>query len=65
MATMLMYGRTLKNLLLQHQKSYDLETWHAALVTEGLQSFYINDDPGLNLFTAWSNLVSYAFVTKS
>ena len=55
--------KTFKNLLLQNQKSYDLETWHVALGTQALQSC-INDDPGLTLtyFTARSNLVPYAFV---
>ena len=51
MAAMPIYGKNLKNLLLQNQKSYDIETWHI---------FYINDDPGLTLtyFTARSNLVT-------
>ena len=55
--------KTFKNLLLQKQKSYDLETWHVALGTQALQSLQ-NDDPGLTLtyFTARSNLVRYAFV---
>ena len=41
-------AKTLKNLLLQNQKSYDLETWHVA---SGLKLYivYINDDPGLTL----------------
>ena len=48
-------SKNLKNLLLQNQNSFDLETWHAAL---GLK-FYkvcINDDPLLTLtyFTARS-----------
>ena len=45
-----------KNLLLQNQKSYDLDTWHVALGTQALQSF-INDDPGLTLtfFTCFCN----------
>ena len=30
--------KTFKNLLLQNQKSYDLETWHVALRTQALQS---------------------------
>ena len=38
MATMPIYGKTFKNLLLQNQKSYDLETWHVALGTQALQS---------------------------
>ena len=32
--------KTFKNLLLQNQKSYDLENWHVALGTQALQSFY-------------------------
>ena len=32
--------KTFKNLLLQNQKSYDLETWHVALGTQVLQSLY-------------------------
>ena len=45
--------KTFKNLL-QNQKSYDLETWHVALGTQSLQSFY-----GLTLtyFTTRSNFV--------
>ena len=39
---------TFKNLLLQNQKSYGLETWRVALGTQALQ-IYINDDPGLTL----------------
>ena len=30
MATMPIYDKTLKNLLLQNQMPYDLETWHVA-----------------------------------
>ena len=48
MAAMLIYGKNFKNLLLQNQKSYDLETWHAASVTQALQRFFINDEPGFN-----------------
>ena len=40
MAAMPIYGKTLNNLLLQDQKSYDLETWHVALGTQALQSLY-------------------------
>ena len=40
MAAMPIYGKNLKNLLLQNQKSYDLETWHVATVTQALQSLY-------------------------
>ena len=32
--------KTFKNLLLQNQKSYDLETWHVALGTQVLQRLY-------------------------
>ena len=32
--------KTFENLLLQHRMSYDLETWHVALGTQGLQSLY-------------------------
>ena len=32
--------KTFKNLRLQNQKSYDLETWHVALGTQTLQSLY-------------------------
>ena len=40
MAAMFIYGKTFKNLLLQKQKSFDLETWHVALGTQALQSLY-------------------------
>ena len=40
MANMSIYGKNFKNLLLQKQKSYDLETWHAASGTQALQSLY-------------------------
>ena len=40
MTTMPIYGKNLKNPLLHNQKFYDLETWHAALDTQGLQSLY-------------------------
>ena len=36
MAAMPIYGKKLKNLLLQNQKAYDLETWHVALRTQAL-----------------------------
>ena len=32
--------KTFKNLLLQNQKFYELETWHVALGTQALQSLY-------------------------
>ena len=40
MAAMPIYGGNLKNLLLQKQKSYDLETWHVTLGTQALQNLY-------------------------
>ena len=57
--------KTFKNLLLQNQKSYDLETWHVALGTQALQSLYKWwpwVESTLTNFTARSNLVPYAFV---
>ena len=39
-AAMPIYGKDLKNFLLQNQKSYDLETWHVASRTQALQSLY-------------------------
>ena len=54
--------KSLKMLLLQNRKSYDLKTCHAAL---GLQLYKVclNGDPGLTLtyFTARSNLVTGTF----
>ena len=51
---------TFKDLLIQNQKSYGIETWH---VESGLKfcKVHINDDPGLTLtyFTARSNKVPY------
>ena len=32
--------KTLKYLLLQNQKSYDLETWHVSLGTQAIQILY-------------------------
>ena len=40
MAARPIYGKTLKNLLLKNQKSYDLETWHVASGAQALQSLY-------------------------
>ena len=40
MAAMPIYGKNLKNFLLQNQKSYDLKAWHVSLGTEALQSVY-------------------------
>ena len=56
--------KTFKNLLLQNQKSYDLETWHVALGTQALQSL-CKWWPWVDLdlfYRAKSNLVPYAFV---
>ena len=36
-AAMPIYGKNLKNILLQNQKSYDHETWHVSLGTQALQ----------------------------
>ena len=44
MATMPIYGKTLKNLLLRNQKANDLETWYAASGAQVLPSFFSNDD---------------------
>ena len=41
MAAIPIYGKNLKNLLLQNQMSYDFETWHVASVTQALHSLYI------------------------
>ena len=62
MAAMPIYSKNLKNLLLQNQKSYDLETLHVASGAQALQSLY-NDDPGLTMtyFTARSNWVTCTF----
>ena len=40
MVAMPIYGKNLKNLLLQNQKSYDLETCHVASGTQVLQSLH-------------------------
>ena len=37
MAAMSIYGKNLKNLLLQDQKSHDLETWHVSFGSQALQ----------------------------
>ena len=63
MATMPIYGKKLKNLVLRTLKADDLETWYAVSGAQVLQIYSI-DDIGLTLtyFTARSNLVPYAFV---
>ena len=48
MAATPIYGKTFKNILLQNRKSYDLETWQAALGTQALQ-VHKNDDLALTL----------------
>ena len=40
MATIPIYGKTLKNLLLWNQKADDLESWYAASVTRVLPSLF-------------------------
>ena len=40
MATMPIYGKTLKNLLLQKQYAYDLETWYVALSIQVLPRLF-------------------------
>ena len=46
MAAMPIYGKTFK--IIQNQKSYDLETWHAASGTQALQSLH-NWSPWIDL----------------
>ena len=65
MAAMPIYGKTFKNLLLQNQKSYDLESWHVSLGGGvKLYKVYINDDPELTLthFKTMSNLAKHVFI---
>ena len=64
-------GKNLQNFPLLNQKSYVLETWHAASGTQ-VYKIYKNHDAGLTLtyFMARSNLATYVFerektVTKS
>ena len=38
MTAMSIYGKTLKNLLLQYKESFEAESWHTASGTEGQQS---------------------------
>ena len=65
MATMPIYGKNLKNLLLRNQKADDLESWYASSGARVLTNCS-NDDPGLTLtyFTARSNFVPNAFVRE-
>ena len=63
MATMPIYDKTLKTLLLWNKKVCDLETWYVALGARVLPNLF-NGVPMLTLayFTARSNLVPYAFL---
>ena len=59
MAAMPIYGKTLKNLLLQNQKTHDLETWYVALCMEVLpQLLKFSPWFDLDLFYAKVNLVT-------
>ena len=40
MAAIPIYGKTLKNLLFQNQKAYDLEAWYVASGAQVLQSLF-------------------------
>ena len=46
MAVVPIYGKNLKNLLLQYQQTNDLETWYVALPMQVLPQFS-NYNPGL------------------
>ena len=63
MATMPIYGKNLKNPLLQNQMADDLETWYAAYQVFEYYQVCLNDDPGLTLtyFTARSNFGPLCF----
>ena len=65
MAAMLIYGKTLQNLLLQNRWTDFHETWYVA---SGLQPIIVcsNDDLGLTLtyFTARPNFVIWAFLLE-
>ena len=58
MSAMPIYGKTLKNLLLQNQESFEAETWYIVFGTLVLPNL-LNDDPMMtsDLPTAWSNCV--------
>ena len=62
MAAMPIYGKNLKNLLLQNQWTDDLEIWCVALCTQVLPRLFkcSNNHPGLTLtyFMPRSNLVT-------
>ena len=57
MVPMPIYGKNLKNLLLQNWRADFHETWYVASGTPA-HHIFINDDPGVTLtyFTARSNL---------
>ena len=40
MASLSIYGKNLKNLLLQNQESFWAETWYIALLSQALPSFF-------------------------
>ena len=52
--------KTLKNLLLQNRKSYDLETWHVASGT--LFCMLFAQVSGERLQDHWSSGLDYCFV---
>ena len=56
MAAMPIYGKTVKNLLLQNQESFGAESWYIASRIQGLET-YSNDDCKwtVDLFKARSN----------
>ena len=62
MAATPIYGKPLKNLLLQNQKASDLKTWYVAL---GMWAYQVcsNDDPKMTLtyLKSRSNLLPNAF----
>ena len=62
MTTTPIYGKKIKNLLLQNQKACDIGTWYVALGMWGLPSCS-NDDPKLTLtyLVSRSNLLPNAF----
>ena len=50
------------NLLLLNPKAHGLETWYAASGTQVLPNSTDDHELTLSYFTAWSNLVPFAFV---
>ena len=49
MASIPIYGKNFKKLLLWNQKDDGLESWYAALGTQVLPHFVLNDDPKVDL----------------